>query len=802
MGRLLHHARLGRSRPAVRVVGAGCVLAVAMAVGVAEEGTPLNVAPATAAQHLADAHTAQQAGRWHEAADHYRLALALDPASVAAREGLRAADEVLAGRADATHTGAGRDDVRRQLALVEARSALERADLLTRTGRYAEAEAALIRARENLQNVDDKASLANDLARVETLLREVQVGQDQQHGTGDAAGRAAALVTAEHATAAAVAHESNELSERLARIRVLLARQHHALALEAARRLVTAMPGNAEAELVFNEALAAAHAQRAHDIAESGVELKKEVLARIHDSLIPSGFDGLPIYPPNWTDRHQGRIEIGTESTAYEPWHEDLLNRLAGRVTVDFDNLAVEEALAFLAKVGSFNLVVDPAVFAAGGKVVTLRATDMRIDTVLIWLGRLTGSTWIMSKGAVYFGGDQTEEPVLGVYDLAHLVSAPYDQSGWNVAFNSSSGAGGTGGGLNIFEQDDAPVDRIAPEDVVDLIRNAVSPGKWDTPEQTLEIRSNVLYVTASRSTHQLLQEFLRSQAYARSLVVHVTCRWLTINDTYLEQIGVDWGSAQSLLNVNGGVPQGYADNNANAVWGGNVLNVLPATGVNAAANLATTGLNLSMLRLGEPQWSAILKAVEQKNQGRILASPEVTTLNGVRGNAFFGQQHAYIADYEVVNNNLDPTISVLTVGATLDIKPFISADRKYVTMEFRPGLASVTFFTELISAPRVIGTGDGGGVVTPPVPYPIELPNVAIEEVSTTIIVPDKGILMVGGFNRAIDQQTSAKVPFLGHIPYLGRLFGTRGRFSERLRLYLLAAVDIIDYREAEENL
>ena len=137
-----------------------------------------------------------------------------------------------------------------------------------------------------------------------------------------------------------------------------------------------------------------------------------------------------------------------------------------------------------------------------------------------------------------------------------------------------------------------------------------------------------------------------------------------------------------------------------------------------------------------------------------------------------------------------------------LDVKPFVSADRKYVTMEFRPGLASVTFFTELLSAPRVIGTGDGGGVVTPPLPYPIELPNVAIDEVSTTIIVPDKGILMVGGFNRAIDQQTSAKVPFLGHIPYLGRLFGTRGRFSERLRLYLLAAVDIIDYREAEENL
>ena len=799
MGRLLHHADLGRSRPAVRVVGAGCVLAMAMTAGVAVESVPDNVAPASAAQHLAEAQSAQNAGRWHDAADHYRQAVALDPSSVVAREGLRAADEVLAGQADATHVADGRDDVRRQLAVVEARAAIERADLFARSGRYAEAEAALVRARANLQNGDDKASIAKDLARVETLLREVQAGQDHQQGNTGSAGQAAALVTAENSTAATAVHASNELHERLARIRVLLVRQHNALALEAARRLVTDMPGNFEAEAAFNDALAAAHVQRAADIAERRDELKQEVLARLHDSLIPSGFDGKPIYPPNWTDRHQDRVDVGIQSTTFEPWHEDLLNRLAARVTVDFDNLAVEEALAFLAKVGSFNLVVDPTVFAAGGKVVTLRATDMRIDTVLIWLGRLTGSTWVISKGAVYFGGDQKEDPVLGVYDLAHLVSAPYDQGGWKIAFDST---GGAGGGLNIFEKDKTEVDKVAPEDLVDLVKNAVSPGKWDTPEQTLEIRGNVLYVTASRTTHQLLQEFLRSQAYARSLVVHVTCRWLTINDTYLEQIGVDWGSAQSLLQVNGRVPQGYADNTATSVWGGNVLNVLPATGVNGAANLATAGLNLSVLRIGEPQWSAIIKAVEQKGQGRILASPEVTTLNGVRGNAFFGEQHAYIADYEVVNNNLDPTISVLTVGATLDVKPYISADRKYVTMEFRPGLASVTFFTELLSAPRVIGNGNGGGVVTPPLPYPIELPNVAIDEVSTTIIVPDKGMLMVGGFNRAIDQQTSAKVPFLGHIPYLGRLFGTRGRFSERLRLYLLAAVDIIDYREAEENL
>lgn len=779
------------------------MLACAAVVSAVEppQGEEGSLAP-LAGQRLAAAASAQAAGRWQEAAERYREALALDPASQAARQGLRVVEELLAGQADRTSELENHDHVRRQLALVEARAAIERADLLARSGQPDQAADALVRARALLLNEHDRASVAADLDRIEILLRDLVPIQARVAGADGATARKKAREAAERAAADAIALRTSQLQERLARIRSLLVRQHNALALEAARRLVIDVPGNSEAESIFSQALAAAHDQRRSDLDERSAELQREVQARIHDSLIPSGFDGKPIYPPNWTERHQGRVEIGVESAALEPWREELLDRLAGRVSVDFDSLGVDEALAFLAKAGVFNLVVDPEVFANGGAAVTLRASDMRIDTVLTWIGRLTGNTWVISKGAVYFGGQQREDAVLAVYDLAHLISAPYDQAGYEIAFTNSAGGTGGGSSFNIFSENEVEVATISPEDLVDLIRNAVSPGSWDGTEQTMEIRGSVLYVTASRSTHQLLNEFLRSQAYARSLVVHVACRWLTISDTYLERIGIDWGSAQNLLNLNGTVPQGYSHNTETASLGGNIQNVLPASSVASAANLVGTGLNLSVLRIGEPQWSAILQAVEQKNQGRILANPEVTTLNGVRGNTFSGQQFAYISDYEIVNDNLDPVITVLNLGATLDVKPHVSADRKFVTMEFRPGLATATFFTELISAPRIFSVGGDLGIVTQPLPYPIELPNVAIDEVSTTIIVPDRGMLMVGGFNRAIEQQTSAKVPFLGHIPYLGRLFGTRGRFSERTRIYLLAAVDIIDYREAEENL
>ena len=186
-----------------------------------------------------------------------------------------------------------------------------------------------------------------------------------------------------------------------------------------------------------------------------------------------------------------------------------------------------------------------------------------------------------------------------------------------------------------------------------------------------------------------------------------------------------------------------------------------------------------------------------------MLTSPSVTTVNGVRSNVFVGDHSAYISDYEIVASNLDPTISVLTTGNSLDVKPFVSADRKYVTMDFQPATSTVRYFTDFISAPRVISNGpNGDGIVTAAVNFPIELPNVSVKEAGTTLTIPDRGSVLIGGFGKAADESSSSRVPFLGNIPYLGRLFGHRGRYSDHEKLYLMATITIISYDEQEAKL
>jgi len=68
--------------------------------------------------------------------------------------------------------------------------------------------------------------------------------------------------------------------------------------------------------------------------------------------------------------------------------------------------------------------------------------------------------------------------------------------------------------------------------------------------------------------------------------------------------------------------------------------------------------------------------------------------------------------------------------------------------------------------------------------------------------MLPDRGSLLVGGFNASLDQFASTRIPLLGSVPFLGRLFGARGRYSEKSKLYLLTTATIINYPELEARL
>ena len=230
----------------------------------------------------------------------------------------------------------------------------------------------------------------------------------------------------------------------------------------------------------------------------------------------------------------------------------------------------------------------------------------------------------------------------------------------------------------------------------------------------------------------------------------------------------------------------------------------------------AGTGLAMAAKFFGVDQLSVVLQALERTQKGRVVQQSVVTTLNGVRASVFNGEQEAYISTYTVVNSNLDPTIKILNTGLNLEVRPLVSSDRKYVTLELTPTIANASFFTEIIGGQRVTfgnsperqGNGNnnnrenGDGITTLDATYPIELPNVFVRTAGTTVTLPDKGSMLMGGFSRGLDEFSVARVPYLGSIPFLGRLFGKRGRYSDHRQLYLLTSTTILSYDELEAKL
>ncbi|MBN8524228.1 MAG: hypothetical protein J0M02_02705 [Planctomycetes bacterium] len=667
------------------------------------------------------------------------------------------------------------------------------------------------RTREAVGRLTDALAAATGTDRTQRTEAEALLARCRAaEGVGDTAGAVADRRTAQDDAVersrrtATVAGDQRR--ERLARIADLRARGLRELALAHCRKLMSDLPGDEEVDVLFRDLLNEAHAARSTAIAERERELREEVAQLVERSLIPEGFDGQPVFPSDWATRHadrDGLLEVREKPAA---WFEQLSDRLAERASVSFDATPVAEALELVSKLGGVNIVTAPEILAATDRTVTLRAAGMRLDSLLTWITEQAGTRWSLSNGAIFVGEQVETQRSTAIHDIGELLVGTGDFPGPQIAFTS-----GNGTNASVFS---APTESgVAPptaDDVADLIRRSVSPRTWDDQANAIIVRSRSLLITAPESVQRLVREFLRAQSAQRSLSVRLETRWLELSDGYAEQIGVEWTSGTGQL-VDPDMDGSGFVRSSNG-WGidGGTRNVLPGTSVAYSPALDGSGLTLQSALLGSSKFSAILHATERNQQGRVLQAPELTCMNGQRAHAFFGRQVAYIADYEISNNRYDLVVDVLNTGVSIEVRPLVSADRKYVTLELRSTVADVSLFTDYITVANPDETSgvdvDGDGIVDivfgMPLVYPIELPNVTVRSVGTSVMMPDRGSLLVGGFGHSIDEFSATRVPFLGSIPFLGRLFGARGRYASRSNLYLLTTATIINYPELEARL
>lgn len=623
--------------------------------------------------------------------------------------------------------------------------------------------------------------------------------------------RARAAKIAEEKREAGEAALSAKVDEMLRRAEVAYSRQDYKRAEVDAWNAYELDRRREDARTLYLKARRKGHEQFDATFREERLERLTRVHELVHQSLIPQ--TELLVYPEDWQKRAQRTPpDIGTGKE--EPWLASIEEQMNEIITFDFEDAAFEDVMAFFRQVTGLTIIVAPNVYANGAPPITLKATNMRFREALKWVLEMGNLHSAIQNQAIFI----SNEPIAGavvlrMYDVADLISPVRDLPGRELAYTTGGSGGGGGGGFDIFKGTEVEEGEATdPVDLVDFIQKNVAPDRWTGDGIAAENRGTTIFVSQTPEVQEQIVALLKEQRNQSRLQVHVNVRLLNVSKGFFEEIGFEFHNAPvGLLGATS--TAGYIRQNDSEFYAGSLRNPLPGnTSLQAPAGLlgvpGATGArglqiegswNLSSF-LGIDQVNALFAAAEAENDAQVLQHPAITCFNGQRAHATFMNQYAYISDYEVVNDNLDPVISVLTYGDILDVKPFVSADRKYITMEIRPSSVSLQgVFVELISAPRIIHLGNTGQVI-PSLPYPIELPNVLVRTLRSTVMLPDKGSLLIGGFNRTLRQRVHSGVPFLSHIPFLGRLFSRNGNYDENSKLFFLLNAEIIDLGEREE--
>ncbi|HEV2320376.1 MAG TPA: hypothetical protein VGV18_11540 [Verrucomicrobiae bacterium] len=144
----------------------------------------------------------------------------------------------------------------------------------------------------------------------------------------------------------------------------------------------------------------------------------------------------------------------------------------------------------------------------------------------------------------------------------------------------------------------------------------------------------------------------------------------------------------------------------------------------------------------------------------------------------------------------ISPGVSAITpipqqieTGPVLDVVPDVLSDGYTINLTLIPSLIEFAGY----QSPPSLGSFSASGLNV--VLLPTALPAFTVREVTTTVNVWDGQTVVLGGLVQSgPNQYTMDKVPLLGDVPLLGRLFQSETKSEEKRNLMIFVTATIID--------
>lgn len=534
-------------------------------------------------------------------------------------------------------------------------------------------------------------------------------------------------------------------------------------------------------------------------------------------------------------------------------------------VTFNFPDTPLAEVVAFLQETTGLNITLGASVDPEETTVQLRLSDVILKDALDLILEQTELALSFRNETIMITAPDEARgSHVLEIYPADDLLSRIPDFPGdrIKVAGDSSSsggGGGGVGGGFSFEEEDEEGGTALDPDQLQEIIENSVGDDAWDDPA-SIEIHRGQIIVNQTREVHAQIRHILENLRRNTGMFVQVETRFINMTDDFLRDIGVDlrglgthepagvapWGQPMNMdvnpnpssftpgqdIGFGGAIPNpssskrspgrlgpntggvagapplfgtsyfgGRAQNildGGNAYFGGDRLN-----GTAVRAGTPHKGLGLMATILDPFQISAILRAEQETGRRKIVAAPVITAANRQRVSVSVITQRAYISDYELSSGGTgltvaevaDPIIETFQEGIVLDVRPTISSDRKYITLDVRPTLATLVngSFRQI---PVNLGTISNAAINVN-----IEVPEVTLQEVFTSVTMPDGGTALLGGFRKVNSKEEHSGVPFIDRIPIINLLFSRDAELYETESLLILVTARTISLRDEEKK-
>jgi general secretion pathway protein D len=344
----------------------------------------------------------------------------------------------------------------------------------------------------------------------------------------------------------------------------------------------------------------------------------------------------------------------------------------------------------------------------------------------------------------------------------------------------------------------------------------------------TFNDRLGLLFVKATPGELDTIERAIQAMNQVAPQV-HIKTRFIEVNQDDNTALGFDWylgnfvngsviangGSAPSLnVPVSTANPIGsFPGNTAISQIGASATDQQITSGLrNTGPVLATvTGI------LTDPNFRVVLHALEQRTGVESLAEPEAVTTSGRQTQMRATDIQFILTGFEfnsgnngggggngigagggannttVVNNSaITPDTQQFELGPTLDVVPYVLSDGYTINLTLIP---QVLQFLQYDTVPTVPGYTPGaastaGGTST----LPTVLPHFTVRSIVTEVNIWDNQTVVLGGLISSEINTTKDKVPFLGDLPVLGRLFQSQSKVSNKKNLMIFVTATIVD--------